>query len=117
MIEQRRLKRRQLVYYLKVNDRLSGQTVGRLVDITTEGVMLISSYPIETNRVYQMVMTLPQEMEGAREIAFDAKSHWCRKDVNPDFYVAGFQFVTVSPEDVLTITDLIRQYELPGGAA
>jgi hypothetical protein len=42
MPEKRKLKRRQLIYYLRVLDRDSGALVGRLVDITTEGVMLLS---------------------------------------------------------------------------
>lgn len=116
MDEQRKLKRRQLVYYLKVNDRLSRELVGRLVDITTEGMMLINSDPIETNRVYQLVLDLPSEMNESRPVNIDAKSLWSRKDVNPDFYVTGFRFLTVSPEDILLISDMIWQYELPGGA-
>ena len=115
MSEQRRLKRRQLVYYLKVHDQLTGELVGRLVDITTEGMMLINSFPMETNRIYQVVLEMPPEMEDARPVNIDAISLWSKKDINPDFYVAGFRFVTVSPEDVLLIGDLIRQYELRGG--
>jgi hypothetical protein len=100
---------------LKVAERNTDRLVGRLVDVTTEGMMLISSEPIEMNRVFQLTLDLPEEMDGGpREVGLEARSLWTKKDANPDFLLSGFEFVTVAPEDLLTITDLIRQYELPG---
>ena len=116
--DKRRLRRRQLIYYLKVAERNTDRLVGRLVDVTTEGMMLISSEPVEMNRVFQLTLDLPEEMAGGpREIGLEARSLWSKKDVNPDFLLSGFEFVSVAPEDLVIITDLIRQYELPGNPA
>ena len=87
--------------------------VGGVVDITPEGLKLVSSQPIEINRVFRLVLNLPAGIKEARRLVFEAQSLWRRPDVNPDLYVTGFQFLTVSPGDIAVIQNLIRQYELP----
>ena len=113
VLEQRKLKRRQLIYYLKVMDSQTEQPIGRLVDITTEGLMLVSSQPIALDKVYSLKMDLPAEMNQLKSVKFDAQSLWSNRDVNPDFIDTGFKFVDVSSNDISAITDLIEDFELP----
>ena len=112
-LEQRKLKRRQLIYYLQVVDRNTRQPLGRLVDITTSGIMLISEMPFELNVVYKFKMILPPNFPADRYITFDAQSLWTAPDLNTDLFCTGFQFVKVSEKDIVMITDLIGEYELP----
>jgi len=113
IMERRKLQRRQLIYYLRVFDQDTGELLGHLVDITTEGVMLISEAPLRTNQVFHLKMRLPEQMSGSKEIAFDAVSKWSKKDINPDFYDTGFQFVDIRAEDKEFIEDLIYEFLLP----
>lgn len=113
MLEKRKLKRRQLIYYLKVIDRTSGQPIGRLVDITTEGLMLVSSAKIEVGEQFKLKLCLPKEMGENRNVNFEARSVWSKTDVNPDFIDTGFQFVRVSDQDISSIIELIQEFELP----
>ncbi len=108
--ERRRLKRRHLIYYLKVTNQVDGQLIGYLVDITEEGLMLISNDPIETQIEFPFRMALPQEIMMKTEIQLDAKCMWCKKDVNPDFYASGFQITAISDEDQIIIANLIRRH-------
>jgi len=112
-MERRKLERRQLIYYLRVFDRDTGELLGHLVDITTEGVMLISEAPLEADKVFHLKMRLPEQMAGSREVGFDAVSRWSKQDVNPDFYDTGFQFMDISPENKEIIEDLIYEFLLP----
>jgi hypothetical protein len=113
MADKRKLKRRQLIYYLQVLDRGTGQLVGRLADITTEGLMLISPEPIEEKKVFEVKMVLPTEIQGDKAVTFDAESIWCQQDVNPDLYVTGFRFLKVAQKDIRIIEDLTFDYEIP----
>jgi hypothetical protein len=112
-MEKRKLKRRNLIYYLRVVDRANNRLVGRLVDLTTEGMMLISENPLASNQTYHMKMVLPAEIDLTREIHIDAQSQWTKPDVNPELYATGFHFLRVSPQDIGIIKDLIADYELP----
>ncbi len=111
MVEKKRLKRRNLLYYLKVFDRDSNKQVGRMVDITIEGMMLISEKPFVAGYVFQCKMELPDEIGKGSEIFFNAKCAWCKKSDNPDIYDNGFQLLNVSQDDIEVIESLIRWFK------
>lgn len=110
MYERRKLKRRHLIYYLRVFEQGTNKLMGHLVDLTQEGIMLISEDPIEVNKVYHLRMILPSRMGGKEEWLFDAESRWCKKDVNPDFYDTGFQLLNLKQEGLEIISNLIQGF-------
>lgn len=110
MSERRKIKRRHLIYYLRVFNHATNQLIGHLVDITTKGMMLLSEDPIPTERTFHFRMKLPREIHSKAQIQFHATSIWCKKDVNPDFYATGFSLEKVSTQDVDIINRLISDY-------
>lgn len=105
--DKRKLKRRHLIYYLRIFEAETGKHIGNLADITQEGIMIISEAPIQTKIIYSLNMVLPNKLRGKKEISFEAKCLWCKKDINPDFYVAGFQFINITESDKELIEMLI----------
>lgn len=110
MSAQRKLERKRLIFYLKVFGEKTNRLIGDLVDITTEGIRLIGNRPIKTEITYKLRMDLPREINGKREIIFNARSRWCEKDDRTDFYNTGFQLMSISPGDVNRIENLIQEY-------
>lgn len=110
MEEKRKIYRRHLIYYLRVFDIATGNLLGHLVDITTEGIMLISETPIETGLTFQLRMDLPAFVFGKPELHFEARSVWCQSDVNTDFYDTGFQLIDISEQDQHIIEQIIEEY-------
>ncbi|MGE0082909.1 MAG: PilZ domain-containing protein [Desulfococcaceae bacterium] len=110
MPNQRKAKRRHIIYYLRVLDRNTGQLIGQLVDITTEGIKLISENPVDPETFLQLRMLLPDEINRKSEISFDVESMWCKRDINPNFFSIGFEFVDISQEDINIIKNLIYDF-------
>lgn len=110
MVEKRKFQRRHLIYYLRVFDRDTVNLIGHLVDLTSEGVMVISENPIEIGKTFHLRMILPKEIIGKEQITFDAVSKWTAKDVNPSFYDTGFEFQDISKENTIIITQLIEDF-------
>ena len=106
----RELKRIHLIYYLRIFDTNNGENVGHLVDITTQGIMMISEKPIDAGKDFSLKMQLPTTITGREEIEFSAHCLWSKKDINPDFYVSGFKINTITPQEAKTITALINAY-------
>lgn len=106
----RKQKRKHLFYYLRFLERNSGRLIGHQVDITTEGIKLISKDPIEPHTDFQFALILPETVEGNKQIALDARSIWCKKDVNPDFYAAGFKINNITPKDIRILGSFIEEY-------
>ena len=107
--EKRTIKRHHLSYYLKVYNRKTGKPIGYVVNISTEGLRLVSHIPLLTHSVFQFRIKLPREIKGERNIDFDALSCWCRPDVSPDCFDTGFKIVE-APESLLNLVEGLTQY-------
>ncbi|MBI9050985.1 MAG: PilZ domain-containing protein [Anaerolineaceae bacterium] len=110
MFEKRNLKRRHLIYYLRIMNRDTNELLGHLVDITAEGIMVISENQLEINKNFNFRMMLPKEIVGKEMLEFSAKSLWSKKDINPDFYDTGFKIDDMTEADSLRIDQLIHHF-------
>lgn len=108
-IEARSYKRRHLIYYLEVYDDETGDLLGHLVDLTTEGMMLITKKEVLPDKNFRLGMMLPEEYFKEGILKIEARSMWSRKDVNPDFYAVGFKTYDLDEETSKLITALIDQ--------
>lgn len=106
----RKSKRRNLIYYLSIFDKETDDFIGQLVNITTEGIMVVSEHPIETGKYFRLRMTLPEPIEGSDIVEFDAVSKWCTKDINPSFYDIGFEFHVITPKSIEQIKSLMFDF-------
>lgn len=107
--ELRRLKRRHLIYYLEVYDNSTNQLLGHMVDLTVEGMKLVSKEYVEPKKEYSLKMILPEGYAADREVHFKASTTWCRADVNPDFYAVGFNAPNLEKETRKIFMILINQ--------
>jgi hypothetical protein len=109
-LERRGLKRRHLIYYLRVFNRETGELIGHLVDVTRGGIMMINEKPVPIGEEYELRMALPEEIWGKNFLDFKGKSLWSTKDVNPDFYNTGFQISGLDGHEIDIIERLISEY-------
>ncbi len=110
MDHNRVVKRKHLIYYLKVVDQETNQVSGHTVNISNEGMMLISEKPIKPEHLFHLKMFLPEKIQESRYFEFSTMSKWCQKDENPDFYNSGFQLDNVSTESIQVIQRLIDKF-------
>ena len=108
--ERRAMRRRHLIFYLRVWDVNSGEMLGHIVDLNTEGLMLISEKPIETGKTFELEMRWKNSEGESEQIRFDAQSRWSNNDVNDDFYDTGFQLIAPSETVLAPIQSVISQY-------
>ena len=108
MTEERKQKRMHVISYLKIHERNKNKSIGRVTDITTEGMGLYSQEPITPNRTYKFKLKLPVDRKRNKEICFTAKAVWCNKAEYPGFYNSGIQLLNVPLEDVELIEDFIQ---------
>ena len=108
MGENRRRRRHHTNTFLAVYDRSTEELLGRLVDMSTEGVRLLSIGAIESDAIFQFRVNLPVEIKGSKEIVFDAKSVWSNKDKVSHQYSTGFQILDLSRNEFDKIDLLIH---------
>ncbi len=108
--EKRQIERKYLVFYLRVFDGLSNKVLGHLIDFSERGLMMICDEQIEINEDYRLRMCLPSQFKDKNEVVFTATSRWCKKDINPDFYLSGFQIHSLDEQTEKHIQSLIRDF-------
>jgi len=92
---------------MRVHDRTSSNLVGRVVDLTTEGMRIVSEQPVTAADALQLKMTLPVGL-GAAEVAFDARAVWSGPDINPDFFDTGLKIDAISDEGARSLERVMR---------
>lgn len=112
--DRRQVERKYLVFYLRVFDSPGTKVMGHLVNISSNGIMLLSDFPIPVSKDYRLRMRLPHELVDNAEILFDATSRWCRNDKNPEFYITGFQLHGITPTLKNVILCLIDEFSYGG---
>lgn len=109
-LDKRGVARNYLVFYLRVFDGLTHKVLGYILDISRQGVMLVSDVPLEIEQEYQLRMKLPTQFKDRREIMFAATCKWCRRDTNPDFFLAGFRIDCLEPGVSRLLGSLIKEF-------
>ncbi len=109
--ERRRLKRRNINYYLPVKDNKTGKVIGHLVDISPSGLLMDSQVPIATNQHFELHLDFMEDLGGTASLDFTARSIWCRPDpIQPYMYYAGLEISNLAPGGLAIIRSIATKY-------
>ncbi|MBU0982744.1 MAG: PilZ domain-containing protein [candidate division Zixibacteria bacterium] len=115
MIEERTVPRRNLRDYLKIFDHVTGQPLGRVINITFQGIGVFGEQPIPPERTFRLKMTVPGPGRLPRELLFDARCCWCTQErslYTQTVYDSGFEFTELTPADRARIARLMADCPL-----
>lgn len=110
MKEKRKIRRRFLQYYMRVYDAESRQQIGNLVDITPQGIMIVSEHILPKDQTSRIRLELSEEVSLKPYIEFTAISRWSEQDVIPNMYNTGFEILELTPEDSAVINQIVEEF-------
>lgn len=96
-------------YYL-VYDTTTDELIGRVVNLSLEGTMLISDHPIDVPTRLSCRMPLLESIDGQNTINFTLESRWSKKNDKFDWHESGFKFVEISDLDRKLIGKLMESW-------
>lgn len=114
MKKHRRRPRKNTPHLVNVLDVETGRSLGRVVDITADGMMLVSKYQMELGHRIAVRIILPVMVQARTDVQVEAEAVWCKQDSNPDFYKVGFRFVNLAGEDGFLLEDVMQKFNLVG---
>ncbi len=97
--------------FLKVFDRTNNILLGELVNLSSEGAMLVTPGPIKASTVFKCRVILTQEILGRGEITFEAECRWCRKNIPADRWESGYR-LQLNPQEAEMIEYLSLGFKL-----
>ena len=117
MLENRKHKRRHLIYYLAVMEQETDTNIGFVMDVTKQGIMIMSSMPLTVGKIYHLKMLVNEEDAELKYLYFDASSRWCRQSSDSDFYDTGFELLNLEQDAFIEIDAIIDELGLKEGSA
>ncbi len=115
--DMRQHKRWRLIYYLRAFDNFTGKLMGHIVDVNTQGLMLVSSDPIDVAHKYTLRLDMPAGDGKPQELVLTVESLWTSPDINTDFHDTGFRLIEPSREAVEVIRAVIDDLHFSGALA
>ncbi|MES9831505.1 MAG: PilZ domain-containing protein [Candidatus Thiodiazotropha sp. DIVDIV] len=110
MQDKRHTPRKVADQILELHDKVSGSSLGRLVNISAEGLMLLSQEPMIIGSVFQLSLVDPQSEDENKPVEFSAEVVWCAEASQPDSFWSGFRIHEISNNDILYIDKLILNW-------
>lgn len=114
MSDKRRLARKVANIILEISDHNTGSRLGQVVNVTTEGLLLISKKPIAVDAVFQMDMHLNESVGDVEKITFGATALWSSPARQAESYWTGFHIIDISPETSAIIEQMVNDWETEG---
>jgi Tfp pilus assembly protein PilZ len=109
--DRRRLKRKNLTYYMPVVDPKTEQIIGHLVDISPQGLMMDSQQVFMVGQDYRLRLNVTVDVADKNYIDFSARTKWCRPDTaEPYLYDIGFEINKISAVDAEVIRRIVEKY-------
>jgi hypothetical protein len=110
MQEKRQSPRKVADHVLEIYDQVTGNMLGRIVNISAEGFMLLSQEPMLSGTLYQLDLVDPSSKEQQSQVKFSAEAVWSTEASHPESYWSGFRITEISNDDVLYIDRLIIEW-------
>ena len=110
--DRRLLPRKIASQRIQVTDINTERHLGEVVNLTSEGLMIISNNPVEGNLVFQLDLELKTPCQGHEHLRLGAESLWCSVANEPQRFWAGFRIIDVSLDTVELIESLIDGWDL-----
>jgi len=112
MQERRKEKRISIIRKdVDILDRDYNEKIGTLVDISPKGLRMRGPESFEVDDQLNLQLRLPERILGRNSINLVAECVWCKPDENPNYWLSGFEFYSVSQDDSSVIIGLILETE------
>ncbi|TLX59163.1 PilZ domain-containing protein [Stutzerimonas nosocomialis] len=75
---------------IQATNRLSGEPMGYVADVSLAGLRLVASQPLVIGGCYEMTLRVPEHGERITDVDVHVICQWSRKDSRRDSFDMGF---------------------------
>jgi hypothetical protein len=110
--EHRKQPRKIASETLEVFDQLTDSFLGTVVNISSDGLMLLSSESLTTGSIYQLDLRLSRLVRNQSNISLGAEVIWSSEATQGGSYWSGFHIIDASDEVLQTIDELTTEWRV-----
>ncbi|MCY1283006.1 hypothetical protein D9M68_288120 [compost metagenome] len=108
MEDRRQHSRRNAGQQLEVFDLNNGQRLGRVVDLSIDGFMLLSDAPVHVDCVIECRLVPAPPLDGIPEVKLGADCLWSRPGADDQRYWAGFHIIDLAEGQAAALEELLK---------
>ena len=105
--EMRRKVRVDVPGVVCVTDRQVNREFGQLVNISEEGLMILTSEPVAENSVFQLSLGFCNKAGDSDPVEIGVECLWCNQSNNEGKFWAGFYIIDISEQNQERIRRLV----------
>lgn len=90
---------------------MTGEVIGRLGNVSAEGLMLVSNRPLVEDGLYQLQFNLPDEHGRLHPIEAGVHEQWSEEANVPGQHWIGFRIIDIAPADAAVLRDWLNGSE------
>ena len=108
MKNKRKAQRKKTKEFIEIHDRETDEFIGKLLDLSTKGLMILAMRSMITQTIYEIRIDLPKPIEAKHYLTFDAECVWCHESASSKkTYNAGFQITEIESDEMQTLRYLL----------
>ncbi|MCP4234856.1 MAG: PilZ domain-containing protein [Aestuariibacter sp.] len=94
---------------IQVIDATQNSVVGNLVNLSSSGLMVLTTHEVPISHVFQLEMHLYFSDNSEKQIKFGAESLWAQETSTPEHSWVGFHIIDISSEDFEVLNRMIDE--------
>lgn len=106
----RRAARKNISDLIPVENAINEKMLGRIGNLSLNGLMLICSERLHTDAIYQIRFALPDGHDGeAMPMEVGVHEQWTEQTIGPGQFWSGMRIIDISAEDEARLTQWLEQ--------
>jgi hypothetical protein len=103
--EHRRSHRKRAHQAIQVNNAITGQQIGHVGNLSSDGMLLISNRQMPDDSLFQFSFHLPNgHTAHMHQLEVGVHEQWCETANVPGLFWTGFRIIDISPDDFDVLT-------------
>ena len=97
--DMRKSERFDVSEVVRIIDKPSGRDIGKLVNISEDGIMIVGMQAIAENSIMQLSLVFDGESGRTPDIEIGVESLWSHTGTDESTYWTGFYIIDISEQD------------------
>ncbi len=107
--EFRRAPRRDVKHQIDIVDLMIQKTIGNVVNISENGIMILSLLPINTDAIYQCELIFPKDYPFRSPFIVGLQEMWVEPVASGQVSYVGFRIIDIETADRLRVIEWVNE--------
>lgn len=109
--ESRHQPRKKTTHIIQVTNAMTGEIIGRIGNLSLDGMMLILHQQLRENALFQFIVPLSGQQGQNRKLEIGVCEQWSEEGHLPGQFWAGFRIIDISPADYALLGSWVSNHQ------